>query len=157
MTLGFIVDTLSCIGDIQHHIVLILMDLERDRSFSGNGIYCILEQVLNDPLDERRIEIDLTRDSLQAIIINRDAATYARTHVGYCIFHDRNEVHLLQVRFRTYLLETIRYHLQTFDIAFHLRHVFIVRVGFCEQLLPCIERRDRCAELVSCLFGQAHP
>ena len=60
MTLGFIVDTLSCIGDIQHHIVLILMDLERDRSFSGDGIYCIFEHILDDPFDKGSIEIDFT-------------------------------------------------------------------------------------------------
>ena len=95
MTLGFIVDTLSCIGDIQHHIVLILMDLERDRSFSGDGIYCIFEHILDDPFDKGSIEIDFTRDTLQATIVNCYSAAYPRTHIGYRVFDDRNEVCLL--------------------------------------------------------------
>ena len=64
---------------------------------------------------------------------------------------------MLQFRFATYLLETIRNHLQSLYVAFHLRHVLVVRVLVREQLLPCIERRDRGTKLVRGLFAKPYP
>ena len=83
-----LIDAFTGIGHIEHHIMFILMELDRDRTLSGDGVHRVLEQVFNHPLQERCVKHDDAFDAVEAPIIDDDTTAGSRSHIGHRILHD---------------------------------------------------------------------
>ena len=84
-------------------------------------------------------------------------AAHARTHIFKDLLNDRHKRLNSEFRRRANLGESIGYHFQTGYIVVHLRNKRIIGITILQQLLPGIEGRNGCTELVSCLFAQSYP
>ena len=108
-------------------------------------------------MHERGVEHDNPLHSFERGIIHGDAAAGSRTHISDGGTDNRDEVLGLERRLRADLLESVCDHLQSIDIPLHLGDILVRGILIREELLPCIERRDRRAELVCRLLGKPYP
>ena len=153
----FLSDTFSRVNKVNHDRLFLLHNIDIYATASTfQGINSILAEVLNDPFEERNIEVQHHFFS-RSMQHDDHRARRSTVHVGHNSLQHSYQVGLFGRGLRADFREAVSDKLKPFHVVVHLRKQFIIGISLFHHLHPGHKTGNRSAELMSRFLAQTYP
>ena len=150
-------DSLAAVGDGDHGRVVLLEDADLQPSFPAHGVDGVLDQVLDHPAVELRVQVDVDGLVVQGMELELDLLEAARADVVEGRAGLLDHVVAGQLGHGSDLGEAVGDGVQAADVLLDLAHGLLVGVLHPQQRHPSQKRGQRGPDLVGRLLGHPGP
>ena len=126
-------DTLAVVADIDDDETLVGVGGNLYRTLTLHSIDGILAEILEDPFEKLRIDID---DDFGSGIFYLYLLRGSAVHVFHHVLQEFAQLDVFHLRGRAYLGESVGNELQAFYVLVHLGYQVVVRIGLAQYLRP---------------------